>query len=91
MDGSLDIRGRKWQVFWGQNHTTYLSDVVCIPSTVKYFVSIGEPGRASLNKGKLLVEGDKIGQSPPLYCYDISLAPLLYPYMKFVWGDDKEK
>jgi hypothetical protein len=90
MDGSLDIRGRKRQVFWGQNHTTYLSDVVCIPSTVKYFVSIEEPGSASLNKGKLLVEGDKIVLSPQLCCYDISLAPLLYPYMKFVWGENRE-
>jgi hypothetical protein len=86
MDESTDSTGKRRSIFWGQNHSTYLSDAVYIPSGVKYFMSPDEPRGAVFLERKVLIEGDKTsGRTlPALLCYDIEIAPILYPSMKFV-------
>jgi hypothetical protein len=85
MNDSLPMREKARQVFWGQYHSTHLSDGVHVPERIIYFISPAEESGASL-KPPIPYERDafKLTDQFRFNLYDIKYARQLYPSAKFV-------
>lgn len=85
MNDSLPMQEKARQVFWGQYHSTHLSDGVHIPEGIKYFISPAV--RSAEGPGSSIPSEQVVFNLTDQFrfnLYDIKYARLLYPSAKFV-------